>query len=171
MKKQITLIILFLVAFISNAQTNPTATVTASLILSDVISIEATQSDISFVYDTAEAYLSDQTVNGSNLVVTSTKNFSIDVKAGGENFISGTRSIPVNVLTIKPASGGNMSGTQNEIELTNQTQQLVQAAALGSNVTLYLDYFIPGTKSSSPDILGKSEGTYVQTITYTAIAL
>ncbi|MBD8084651.1 peptidoglycan-binding protein LysM [Chryseobacterium caseinilyticum] len=156
---------------------NTTATTTVNITLSDVISIDngstAIGNNVDFVYTTAADYNSDQTVTKANsLKVTSTKNFNVKVKAGGSNFISGSNSIPVNVLTIKAAaSAGTMGGTKTAVVLSTVDQNLVTNAPLGSSLTLNLDYLIPASKSSSADILGKPAGTYTQTVTYTATAL
>ena len=156
---------------------NTTATTTVNITLSDVISIDtgstAIGNNVDFVYTTAADYNSDQTVTKANsLKVTSTKNFNVKVKAGGSNFVSGSNSIPVNVLTIKAAaSAGTMGGTKTAVVLSTVDQNLVTNAPLGSALTLNLDYLIPASKSSSADILGKPAGTYTQTVTYTATAL
>ncbi|MCZ4317487.1 peptidoglycan-binding protein LysM [Aequorivita viscosa] len=153
---------------------NP-ATTTVNITLADVISIlpssAANGGNINFSYDTASAYHADQTKNQPNaLIVTSTKTFDVAVKAGGTNFTDGTNLIPVDVLTIKPVSGGNttMTGTQSNVVLTTNDQKIVTGATLGSEVVLDIDYEIPAAKASSPDILGKPAGTYTQTVIYTA---
>src|SRR5690606_13540174 len=182
MKKQIIIVALALVAIGlgSNkvlAQSN-TATTTVNITLADVIAIDQTASAaaggvVNFDYSTAEDYNSDQTVNvPTSLVVTSTNTFDIKVKADGANFISGSDNIPVDVLTIKPVMSGTttMTGTPSNVVLSTTDQTLVSGAELGSNRVLELDYFIPEAKSSSPAILGKPEGTYTQTVTYTATA-
>ena len=156
---------------------NTTATTTVNITLNDVISIDAGSTAIGntvdFNYATAADYNADQTVSKANsLKVTSTKNFSVNVKAGGAGFVNGTNLIPVNVLTIKAAAAsGTMGGTKAAVVLSETDQALVTNAPLGSALTLNLDYTIPAAKSSSSDILGKPAGTYTQTVTYTATAL
>ncbi|WP_086477703.1 peptidoglycan-binding protein LysM, partial [Arenibacter amylolyticus] len=127
---------------------------------------------VNFAYNSAEDYNDGlPAVTQTNaLIVTSTKNFNVTVKAGGKNFEDGKNSIPVSVLTIK-ASGGSMDGSKKDVELSDKEQTLVGKASLGSKLTLDLDYEIPAEKSSSSDILGKPAGTYTQTVTYTATAL
>jgi hypothetical protein len=163
---------------INNVQAqNRTATTTATITLNDVISIDAGSTAIggtvAFNYVTAADYNSDQTITKANsLKVTSTKNFSVKVKAGGPNFVNGSNSIPVDVLTIKAAvAPGNMGGTKNDVVLSAGERTLVANAPLGSALILNLDYTIPAAKSSSSDILGKPAGTYTQTVTYTATVL
>lgn len=161
----------------TNAQAqNHTATTAVNIILNDVISIDAGSiaigGAVDFNYVTAADYNSTKTaVIENSLIVTSTKNFDVKVKAGGANFTNGTNNIPVNVLTIKAATGGTMAGTQNQVVLSASDQVLIGNAPLGSALTLNLDYTIPQAKSSSPDILGKPAGTYTQNVTYTATAL
>jgi len=180
MKKQLIIATLALGAIVfgtNNAQAqNSTATTTVNIILADVISIDngsvAIGGEVAFNYVTAEDYNTSTTVNVPNsLIVTSTKNFDVKVKADGANFTNGTNVIPVNVLTIKAATGGTMAGTQNSVVLSTTDQVLIANAPLGSALKLNLDYEIPAAKSSSPDILGKPAGTYTQTVTYTATAL
>ncbi|ACU07222.1 hypothetical protein FIC_00769 [Flavobacteriaceae bacterium 3519-10] len=163
------------------AQTVPaltaSATTTATITLSDVISIDtgsaAAGGTVGFNYASAADYNTAQTVaQASALKVTSTKQFSVNVKAGGESFINGTNLIPVNVLTIKAAAApGIMGGKKSDVILTANDQTLVANAPLGSALVLNLDYTIPADKSSSADILGKPAGTYTQTVIYTASTL
>ena len=182
MKKQIIIAVFALVGIvlgtnIVSAQNN-TATTTVNITLADVIAIDQTSSAaaggvVNFEYSTAEDYNSDQTVNvPTSLVVTSTNTFDIKVKADGANFISGSDNIPVDVLTIKPVMSGTttMTGTPSNVVLSTSDQTLISGADLGSARVLELDYFIPKAKSTSPAILGKPEGTYTQTVTYTATA-
>ncbi len=156
---------------------NTTATTNVNITLNDVISIDAGSTAIggtvAFNYVTATDYNSDQTVTKANsLKVTSTKNFNVKVKAGGPNFVNGSNSIPVDVLTIKAAEApGSMGGIKTDVILSAGEKNLVANAPLGSALTLNLDYIIPAAKSSSSDILGKPAGTYMQTVTYTATAL
>ncbi|WP_026451266.1 hypothetical protein [Aequorivita capsosiphonis] len=180
MKKQLIIATLALGAIVfgtNNVQAqNHTATTAVNIILSDVISIDAGSvangGAVDFNYVTAEDYNSTKTATVANsLIVTSTKNFDVKVKADGANFINGSNNIPVDVLTIKAATGGSMAGTQNTIVLSTADQVLIGNAPLGSALTLDLDYEIPAAKSSSADILGKPAGTYTQNVTYTATAL
>jgi hypothetical protein len=88
---------------------NTTATTTVNITLNDVISIDAGSTAIgntvAFNYVTAADYNSDQTITKANsLKVTSTKNFNVKVKAGGPNFVNGTKLNSCNVLTIKAAT-------------------------------------------------------------------
>ena len=181
MKKQIAIAAFTIGAIVlgtNNVQAqNTTATTTVNIVLSDVISIDAGSAAIgnavNFAYATAEAYNTDQTITKANsLIVTSTKNFNVKVKAGGTDFKNGTNLIPVNVLTIKAATAaGTMGGTKTAVVLSATDQNLVKDAPLGSALTLNLDYTIPAAQSSSNKILGKPAGTYTQTVTYTATAI
>src|SRR5690606_23773461 len=165
MKKQLIIATLALGAILfgtNNAQAqNHTATTTVNIVLNDVISIDAGSISIGgavdFNYVTAADYNTTKTATVENsLIITSTKNFDVKVKAEGENFTNGANVIPVNVLTIKAAAGVFMAGTRNTIVLSNNDQVLIGNAPLGSALTLNLDYEIPASKSSSTDILGKT---------------
>lgn len=156
----------------NNAQAQNTGTTTVNLILSDVISLETSSANVNFVYDSAEAYNTDQehTVE-DNIKVTSNKNFDISVKANGANFTAGTNSIPVDVLDITAVAGGTMGGTPTTVNLSTTDQNINTNAELGSELTLDVNYKIPATKSSSPAILGKPAASYTQEVIYTATAL
>ena len=182
MKKQIITATFALGAIVfgtNNVQAQNTtddATATVNITLEDVISIDVASGteDVNFSYPTAASYNADQTVSkAGSLVVTSTKAFDIKVKADKATFDHesvATATIPVDVLTIKPVTGGSMGGTLTEVTLSTDDQTLVTGAPLGSAVDLNLDYFIPFAKSSSSDILGKPSGKYTTTVTYTATA-
>ena|SRR5690606_13039410 len=177
MKKQIIIATLALGAILfgtNNAQAQ-TATTAVNIKLSDVISIDegsvANNGIVDFNYITAQDYNTTKTTTvPSSLIITSTKNFNVTVKAGGASFTDGTNNIPVDVLTIK-AAGGTMHGTQNTVVLSTNDQVLIGNAPLGSALKLNLDYEIPANESSSSKILGKPAGTYTQNVTYTATAL
>src|SRR5690554_2297109 len=142
MKKQIIIATLAIGAIVfgtNNVQaqnaTDPTATTTVRIILNDVISIDsgsvANGGVVDFNYVTAEDYNSAKTATVTNsLIVTSTKNFDVKVKADGANFTDGSNVIPVDVLTIKAATGGSMAGTQNTIVLSTADQVLIGNAPL-----------------------------------------
>ncbi|MDN6289717.1 MAG: hypothetical protein L0J63_05430 [Tetragenococcus koreensis] len=181
MKKQVIIAAVALGAFVFGTNKiqaqNHTATTAVNIILNDVISIDpgsvASGGQVDFNYVTAEDYNTSTTVNVPNsLIVTSTKSFGIKVKADGPNFTDGTNNIPVDVLRIKIAQGGTMTGFSGVfIELSETNQTLIGGVPVGSALTLNLDYEIPAAKSSSSDILGKPAGTYTQNVTYTATAL
>ena len=177
MKKQIAISALAIGAIVlgtNNVQAqNHTATTAVNIILNDVISIDATSiangGAVDFKYVTAEDYNKDKTaIVRNSLIVTSTEEFNVNVKADG-NFLNKTAgtNIPVDVLTIKAATGGSMNGTPSTVTLSTNDQLLIAKAPLGSALTLDLDYTIPKEKSSSTDILGKKAGTYTANVTYT----
>src|SRR5690554_5417871 len=103
MKKQLIIATLALGAIVfgtTNAQAQNTATTTVNIVLNDVISIDAGSVAIgglvAFNYVTAEDYNTvTNVVVPNSLIVTSTKNFDIKVKADGPTFTDGTNDIPV----------------------------------------------------------------------------
>ena len=156
------------------AQSNP-ATTTVNIKLADVISIDqgsvASGGVVDFNYKNTTDYNTAKNVEvASSLVITSSKNFDVKVKAEGENFVNGTFNIPVNVLQIKAVTGGTLVGTLNEITLSKLDQELVTDAKLGAKQSLSIDYSISALKASTV-LLGKPAGTYTQKVTYTATAL
>lgn len=182
MKNQIVIATLALGALIfgtSNAQAQTAASAnvgtTVNIILSDVISIDAgsvaNEGVVDFNYTSAEDYNAAKNVTVANsLIVTSSKNFDVKVKAEGENFVNGANLIPVDVLQVKAVSGGTMVGTLNDITLSNVDQVLVTNATLGAQKSLSIDYSISAAKAQTV-LLGKPAGTYTQRVTYTATAL
>ena len=151
------------------------STTTVNLILADVISIDqgsvSSGGVVDFNYTNTTDYntAKNVTVNES-LVITSSRNFDVKVKAEGENFVSGTNVIPVNVLQVKAVTGGTMVGTLNDITLSNADQILVADATLGARKSLSIDYSISAAKAQTV-LLGKAPGTYTQKVKYTATAL
>ena len=152
---------------------NPVSTA-VNIKLADVISIDsgiAVDGIVDFNYISSEDYNTAKNVTKNNsLVITSSRNFNVNVKADGENFVNGTNNIPVNVLQIKAVTGGTLVGTLNEITLSKLDQVLVTDAKLGAKQSLSIDYSISALKASTV-LLGKPAGTYTQKVTYTATAL
>lgn len=181
MKKQIVITALALGAIIlgtNNVQAQSTsnkASTTVNIILSDVISIDAgsvaSNGVVDFNYATTTDYNSAKNVMvPSSLVITSSKNFDVKVKAEGANFVSGSNVIPVDVLQVKAVTGGTLVGTLKEITLSTADQILVSNASLGARQSLNIDYSISAEKASTV-LLGKAPGTYTQKVTYTATAI
>lgn len=181
MKKIITFItlVLVLVSIKTQAQTQTNASNPAStnvnIILSDFISIDgssvANGGSVDFNYTTAGDYDLNRTVSVPNsLVVTSSENFNIIVKAEGENFVNGSSTIPVNVLRIKATTTGASISGQSGIELSNTDQTLVSSVGLGYKKSIGIDYTISAINARE-HLLGKAAGTYTQIVTYTATAL
>jgi hypothetical protein len=178
MKKQIIFAALALGAFVlgsNNVNAQASATTTVNLILSDVISIDAGSVSnggvVDFNYVTATDYNTAKNVTVPNsLIVTSSKNFDVKVKAEGANFVNGTNLIPVAVLQVKAVTGGTIGGTLNAITLTTSDQVLVTNATLGAQKSLSIDYSISAVNAQTV-LLGKAAGTYTQKVKYTATAL
>lgn len=165
--------ILFSIQIMAQVQS---ATTTMRITLNDVMLIEpgsaANGGEVDFNYNTTADYNSEKTASVPNsLIVTFSKPFDIRVKANGSHFENGLNSIPVDVMTIQKNSSSSMGGSSNPIVLSTQDQVLVNAADLGIELKLDIDYIIPASKSSSTDILGKPSGSYTQTVTYSATAL
>ena len=186
MKKQITIAAFALGAFVfgtTNVQAQESsskkisngASTAVNIKLADVISIDsesvATGGNVDFNYASSEDYNTAKNVTVANsLIVTSSKNFDVKVKAEGANFVNGTNSIPVYVLQVKAVTGGTMGGTLKTITLSAADQTLVSNAILGPKRSLSIDYSISALNAST-FLLGKPAGTYTQNVTYTATAL
>ena len=181
MTKQIAIAALTIGAIVlgtNNIQAQSTsnkASTTVNIILADVISIDegsiASEGIVDFNYLTTTDYNTAKNVTVANsLVITSSKNFDVKVKAEGANFVSGSNVIPVDVLQVKAVTGGSLVGTLKEITLSAADQVLVSNATLGARKSLNIDYSISAAKASTV-LLGKAPGTYTQKVTYTATAL
>ncbi len=181
MKKQIIIATLALGAFvfgINNAQaqdSNPVST-TVNIQLADVICIDAISSEaVNFSYTTSQDYnnYQEHTI-ASNLSVTSSKGFNINVRAEGNHFEDSNNSnrykIPVEVLKITAVTGGTMNGTFKEIQLARNSKTLVEGAEHGAQRTLNIKYSISETDAKEK-LLGLPANTYTQKVKYTATAI
>lgn len=175
MKKQIFIAALAFGAIVlgtTNVQAQ-TAKTSVNLILADVISIDsgvAVGGVVDFNYLTAADYNSAKSITvAESLVITSSKNFDVKVKADGADFTKGSDVIPVNVLDITAVAGGTLTGTFNKITLSTTDQVLVATAPKGAKKSLSIQYSISADKASTV-LLGKPAGTYTQKVTYTATA-
>lgn len=157
------------------AQNSGQASTNINIILADVISMDAASAvsggAIDFNYVNTTDYNSSKNVTVPNsLVIISSKNFDVKVKSEGANFVSGSNVIPVDILQVKAIPGGSLTGTLNEVSLSTTNQALVSNASSGAKQSLNIAYSISAEKASKV-LLGKPEGTYTQTVTYTATAL
>lgn len=146
-----------------------------NIILADVLSIDegsvASEGVVDFNYANTTDYNTAKNVTIPNsLIIISSKNFDVKVKADGVNFVSGSNVIPVDILQVKAVNGGTLVGTMNEITLSTADQVLVSNATLGARQSLSIAYSISAEKASNV-LLGKPFGTYTQKVTYTATAL
>lgn len=158
-------------AQIENAQASTTVLISVNDFVTIDVESMAIGGLVAFNYVTADDYKDTKTENVPNsLIVSSSRSFGVLIKADGANFTDGINHIPVDVLTIKPAEGGTMSGIPKSLVLSTDDQTLVGVSWYGISLRLNLDYEIPAAKASS-DILGKPPGNYIQTVTYTAVPL
>lgn len=177
MKKVSILAVALLISTFAFSQSEVSTRV--NIILADVISFDnssvAANGIVDFNYTTADDYNSAKNVTVPNsLIVTSSNNFDIKVKAEGANFTNtaSTDVIPVGVLQIKVVSGGTMVGafTTAGIRLSATDQTLVSSAPFGALKSLNIDYSITALNAQT-ELLGKDLGTYTQQVTYSAVAL
>lgn len=181
MSKQIIICVLTLAASFLGTKTvkaqanSDPANTTVNLLLADIISIDqgsiASDGTVNFNYLTSTDYNTIKTKNVTNgLIVTSSTNFEIKVKADDEFFENGGHFIPVNILQVKAAPGGTMDGAFQNITLSTTDQVLVGLASKGALKSLNIDYSISAEKAQTV-LLGKAPGTYTQKVKYTATAL
>ncbi len=184
MKKQIIISALALGAFVlgtSNVQaqtslpigsTSNSVSTTVNIKLSDVISIDsgaAVDGIVNFNYTTAAEYNTARNVPVPNsLVVTSSKDFDVKVKADGPDFVNGSNLIPVDVLQIKASAEGLATAASfADITLSDADKVLITKAKLGAKRSFSIDYSISAEKAQTV-LLGKPVGTYTAKVTYTA---
>ena len=127
---------------------------TINITIADILSINsdsaANGGNVDFIYATAADYNSEKTSTvPKSLIITFSKDFDVRVKASGEYLVSGSNSIPVNVITIRKNESSTLSGVSNPIVLSTSDQVLVAGASLGHLLQLDIDYVIPESKSSS----------------------
>ena len=180
MKKQIFIAALSLVVVALGthqvmAQNSGQVSTSVNIILTDIISMDvgniASGGAVEFKYASVTDYSSSKNVTvPNNLVIISSKNFDVKVKAEGPHFVSGTNMIPVDIVKVKAMPGGNLVNILNEVTLSTTDQLLVSNTSLGTKQSLNIDYSISAEKASKV-LLGKPAGTYTQTVTYTATAL
>ena len=184
MKRQIIIAVVALGAFvfgINNAQAQTTSIITGiptdpvsttvNIKLKDVISIEqgaGDASEVNFYYNYTSDYNSLKTIDKTNsLIITSSRNFDVNVKAPTGIFTGPTETIPLNVLDIQAAGVGIEN--QDAITLSIGDEKLVSNANKGAQISLDLSYSISAEKARA-ELLGMAPENYTTEVLYTATA-
>ena len=101
-----------------------------------------------------------------HIKVSSTVPWSVTVKANADFLTNGANQIPVSMIHIEGIPGQNGTTTILPITLSSTAQPIVSTANPSIDQLLNLQYRV----SSSPSLVGKANGKYATTITYTLVA-
>ena len=145
------------------------ATTSVNIKLVDMISIESKVAEVDLVYATRDDYNTAKTAEvADNLVIASSNNFKVEVKADGDAFTgSAGGKINTDVLEIAAKVGTGAYG--NSITLTKGYQELIDNVEKGLDKKIAIKYSI--SKENSKSFLGLKADNYTQNITYTVTTL
>lgn len=136
------------------------------IVVSDLAELVANQQAVSLDFGTTADYKNGISKDMStHLRISKTTPYNLYVRASSASFISGTNSIPLNVLRIGPMA--NQTGI-NTITLSTSAQQLIQSADPVIDRNLNIRYSIPASETSK--LLNKPAGTYTANIIFSFVA-
>lgn len=147
-----------------------------NIILADVISLEhgpgALAKDVTFEYNTAEQYNTNQNIVADNaLWVTSSRGFQLEVEAKGTHFVGEgtTDKIPVGVMDVHVTSGTALPkvNLSKSVTLKTTPQVLLVSGVVGAQKTVGITYTIPALQAQT-HLIGKDPKKYKQQVVYTA---
>lgn len=158
------------------------ATATVNVILADVesIMIESATQTVNLNFSTAADYAGGVSSGAldSHLKVVSTSptGFIVNVKAGGDQLVNGTDNIPVADILLTSAAGTGGAGLatggtltpHSDVSLTTADQAILSADKGTSDARFAITYATDPSKAN--DFVGKTLGTYTQTVTYSIVA-
>jgi len=101
-----------------------------------------------------------------HIKVSSTVPWSVTVKANSDFLTNGANQIPVSMIHIEGIPGQNGTTTILPITLSSTAQPIVSTANPSIDQLLNLQYRVPAAQS----LVGKVNGKYATTITYTLVA-
>jgi len=145
--------------------------VTVNVKLADVIGIEPSTgaASILFEYNGISDYNADKSATvPRQFKVTSTRSYNLSVKAAGD-FVGSAPEKKLSLNILRVAAKKNSEATfPTETAISSSTSTLLVSSAAP---TLAADYDIAYKILSSSELVGKDEGTYTATLTYTVTAL
>lgn len=151
----------------SSPTVNRTATANLNISIADLGELRLNTATVNLAFKNSTDYQQGVSVDVANqLTLSKTTPYDLSVKAQSAYFTMGNESIPINILSVGPADG--QLGMQTVESLSTQSQTLISAGAPVIDRNLSLRYRIPATKTAQ--LLGKAQGTYTATITYTLTA-
>lgn len=151
----------------SSPTVNQLANANLTINVADLGELRLNTAAVKLTFENSSNYLQGVYTDVANqLTISKTTPYDLSVKAQSAYFTMGQEGIPVNVLSIGPAVG--QLGMQTVESLSTQSQSLISAGIPTIDRNLSLRYRIPATKTAQ--LLGKPQGTYTATITYTLTA-
>lgn len=136
------------------------------IIVSDLAELVANQQAVSLDFATTTDYKNGVSKDmPTHLRVSRTSPYTLYVRSSSAAFISGTNSIPLQVLRIGPMA--NQTG-MNTITLSTTAKQLIQSADPVIDRNLDMRYSIPASETSQ--LLNKPTGTYTANIIFSFVA-
>lgn len=160
----LTMLVVGLGATRSFAQSSGNATMTVNL--SDVLQLTVNTNAVNLAFATIANYQNGVTSLVNNqLTITSNRAYDLKVKAGTENLVNGTNTIPVSNVSVQTVGTGNGTpSTVNALSITDQTLATGIPASMSKNISL--EY----KTAANNEAFLKPAGAYTTTLTYTAIA-
>ena len=174
MKKELNLLVAFLLLSITTATAQTTGSTTVKVQLQDVMSLKVNDPEVLLTFASTKDYEEGVSApKNSHLTVTSNKPYNVKVSAGGNlaaaTTANGTLDAGV-VLISFPNTGNNtaLGGTiKPAAALTTTEQELITGAAAVVEQNIDVIYAVPATISRTNKILGKNADTYSTVVTYT----
>lgn len=155
----------FCLVGITNESKAQLGNVTVTVNVLDVISVTATVPAVVFNLSGSASYATNQTQTvTANLLVTSTRDWDLDVKSQTANFSFLTNNIPVNLLQVQVVSnhGGTNTGSVN---MSTTNQKLLDEATASLAGVVDVKYTLQtNTNASSFNV---PAGAYIATLVYT----
>jgi len=150
----------------SSGTITATTTSNVQVVVPRLLELLVQTNDIVFNVNSINAYKNGLTVAMPNpVVLSSTVPYSLSVRASGDFTLSAGNTIPVGAVTIEGAAG--QTGVTS-LPLTNTLQTIISGASPQIDRSINLQYRIPEAASNA--LIGKSSGTYQNTITFTLTA-
>lgn len=144
-----------------------TMNTSAQVLIDDLSELIVQDPSVSLAFNTAATYKNGVTTQKPNHIkLSATVPYDVTVKASSNFLTSGTGvQIPVGVITIEgmPSQTGI-----TPVVLSATAQKIISSANPGVDRLLNLQYRVPAAQT--PNLLGKTAGTYSTTVTYTLVA-
>lgn len=163
------LAIMFFAVFSVKAQTTANVTLNVALQNTASIVINGTNTTAALTYDDPADYTDGVEIDQTDaMTVVSNQSYNVSVYAADE-LVNGVNTIPVGDVTVTPS----LSGSNTNITLTGQpipvgsaaTKNIIVSTTGTPSQNFNLNY---STKNApAEDFIGKPEGTYTTTLTYT----
>ena len=155
---------------INEASAQATGNTTLTVQLDQVRSITVADATVNITFNSAADYINGKsTTKNNHLVVTSTADYEVKVKSGGD-LINGSNSIPIGTISLTPTAGSTGTAPDNLLPITNlsNTDQTIASSATG---TVQTSINVQYAASGGTNYVNVPSGNYTATITYSIEAL